>query len=486
MEGGDASDAGAGDAQAEASADAASVDAHAADAAGVDAHGADASADAADAKAADAEAEADAAVAFVNPHWAVGGPVNAFLHAGHSWYVGGDFTRISQYSASNLMALDPTGAPAGCLSARGFDGGINAIAQSGGSVYVGGEFTHYQGSPANRIAKLDAVTCALDTTFSPELGNGFDDVVLALVVANGSVYVSGYFSDYRGASANHIAKLDLTTGALDTTFSPPGTNGFDNSVLAIAASGTSIYAGGSFTAYRGVSGSASKIAKLDATTGALDTTFSPPGANGFSDTVAAVAAYGSSLYVGGYFTGYRGVAGSATRLAKLDLTSGALDTTFSPRAANGFDDVVLTFAFAGTSVYAGGGFSVYRGATSLNRIAKLDLTSGAADTTFSPPGANGFNIQVETLAVSGTSIYVGGPFYRYRDMTTAYSLAKLDLTSGAIDATFAPADGNTNGVAGGERRHVDQRRDGGGNEPLDRRALHRLRRVCDQLPRQAR
>ena len=247
--------------------------------------------------------------------------------------------------------------------------------------------------------------------------------------------MGGGFTAYRGVadSANRIAKLDLTTGALDTTFSPPSANGFNGDVPALTVSGTSLYVGGGFTAYRGVANSANRIAKLNLSTGDLDPTFSPPGTNGFDGSVYALTVSDTSLYVGGSFTRYRGVADSAKSIAKLNLSTGDLDPTFSPPGANGFDGSVYTLTVSGTSVYVGGGFTAYRGvADSAKFIAKLNLTTGALNPTFSPPGANGFDGSIYALTVSGTSLYVAGSFTRYRGSQNAQFLVPLDLASGAL------------------------------------------------------
>ncbi len=387
------------------------------------------------------------------PRYSLSGPARAMLHVGNAWYVGGAFNRISQYPSTNLIPLDPTGAPTKCPIDAGFDGGVAALAVSGNSIYAAGAFTHYKGASANRIAKIDATTCALDTTFSPPANNGFPSLVLALGISGTSIYVGGQFTTYRGVSANRIAKLDLTTGALDTIFSPPENNGFDNNIMALVTAGSSVYLGGTFNAYRGATNSAIKLAKLDLTTGALDPTFSPAGvgANGFSDTVTALFSSATSLYVGGYFTAYRGVANSAVRLAKLDLATGVIDTTFSPVGGNGFNDVVFVLTVSGNALYAGGRFATYRGVTgAANMIAKLDKTTGALDATFSPPANNGFlGTQVTAIAVSGPALFVGGTFTAYRNVAnSANNLAKLDAATGAQDPTFLPPQSNTNGVAG--------------------------------------
>lgn len=382
------------------------------------------------------------------------GPVKALLHDGTSWYVGGGFYGANVAAAPHLLPIDSKGAQVtSCALKGGFDGNVIAALAVGGSVYVGGSFRHYQGAVANRVAKLDATTCALDTTFSPA-NNGFDGNVTALATSGTSLYLGGQFNAYKGVagSANRLAKLDLTSGALDTTFSPANVNGFNNIVLALHVNGTSLYVGGQFNMYKGVGGSALRLAKLDLTSGAIDTTFSTMGLNGFQQGfVRALTSSGTSLYVGGQFNAYRAVPNSANELAKLDLTTGVLDTTFSPigATANGFNGGVYGLAANGASLYVGGSFTAYKGvATSANHLAKLDLTSGAIDTTFSPVGAttNGTDGLVVALANSGTSLIVGGQFANYRGASgSAHNIAKLDLTSGAQDATFVAPNNTVNG-----------------------------------------
>jgi hypothetical protein len=98
--------------------------------------------------------------------------------------------------------------------------------------------------------------------------------------------------------------------------------------------------------------------------------------------VLALASDGTSLYVGGWdLTGYRGVPDSANSIAKLDLISGAIDTTFSPVGAssNGFgvSDSVWALAVSGGALCVGGDLSLYRGANVVSDFAWLDPTSGA-------------------------------------------------------------------------------------------------------------
>jgi hypothetical protein len=443
------------------------------------------------------------------------------VQAGNSLYVGGDFTSANIIDAPRMIALDFNGKPKyGCNFGTGFNGEVKSIVETTNAIYVGGSFTQFRGQSANRIAKLKRPSCELDQTFSPADSNGFNGEVTALVVAASSLYAGGNFNSYRGVvdSANRIAKLDLNTGAIDTTFTPSGNDGFSSTIWAMTATTSSLYVGGEFSQYRykGVANSTKSIAKLDLITGALDTTFSPPASNGFSYynpdpccvvsvVVASLVIEGSSLYVGGQFTNYRGIHNSAKGIAKLDLNTGTIDTNFSPSDNNGFDNYVRGIAVSGSRLFAIGGFNYYKGAyirniakldlttgtldttfsqngsswfdvppttisaselsvfvggaftsyttynaetdeyvvNAANRIAKLDINSGAFDTAFSPPGANGFDSGVSTLTLSGTTLYGGGIFSFYKGTATSINrLAKIDLTSGSLDSAFSPTSDN--------------------------------------------
>jgi hypothetical protein len=204
--------------------------------------------------------------------------------------------------------------------------------------------------------------------------------VYALAIApspSPALIVGGSFSNsFTGGTKaiNNIAKVNLTSGVADTTFSPT-VNGFDDSVFALAVSDDAIFAGGSFGRYRNVANSANRIAKLNPMTGELDTMFSPNPTNGFSGTVDSLIVVGSSVYAGGSLTGYRGDFGAVSGIAKLDVTGGDLDPTFS---SGGFAPGSVVYALGAQSsfVVAGGNFLVYRGQRAWF-AATLDATSGA-------------------------------------------------------------------------------------------------------------
>ena len=84
----------------------------------------------------------------------------------------------------------------------------------------------------------------------------------------------------------------------------------------------------------------------------------------------------------------------------LDAATGQA-TAWNPDASND----VFALAVSGSTVYAGGDFTLIGGQTR-NYIAALDATTGLA--TAWDPGANGGH--VNALAVSGSTVYAGGSF----------------------------------------------------------------------------
>ena len=206
---------------------------------------------------------------------------------------------------------------------------------------------------------------------------------------------------------HHIAALDASTGR------PTGWNpNVDGAVDALALSGSTLYAGGSFTSIGGAA--RSQIAALDITTGratAWNANANPPITcetekcpAGFG--VLTLAVSGSTVYAGGYFTSIGGQA--RNRIAALDTRTGDASAwnpnLAGPDAYYEFDEYVDALAVSGTTVYAGGGFTSI-GGQARNNLAALDLTTGSA--TGWNPNPDG---AVQALALSASTVYVGGSF----------------------------------------------------------------------------
>lgn len=357
-------------------------------------------------------------------HSSASAQANAILIDGDELVCVGAFSfGRPDWLAQNIALLDSNGLPEISFSQQtatnGFNNTVSALATDGTSLFVGGSFTTYRGAPANRIAKL-SIAGVLDTAFSPATGaNGANNVVSALFYSAGSIYLGGTFTQYRGTAANRVTQVDALSGLKNATFSPnTGANGAGSTVSAIYVDGTSVYIGGAFTAYRGAL--ANRFAKLSLS-GILDTTVSPAtGANGANNTVSAITSDGVSIFLGGTFTTYRGAV--ANRIVKLDAM-GVQDSTFSPATgANGVNNTVLALEFSGGSLYAGGSFTQYR-STAANRVVKIDAATGAKDVVFAPnAGANGTAANVNTLKWNQTKsrLAIGGAHTTYKGLRQFY------------------------------------------------------------------
>ena len=373
--------------------------------------------------------------------------VASVLVLGSDIYVGGQFIRYKGAPARRIAKLNGSGDldtsfnPATGATSTGADGEVHGMTlASGGDIYIYGAFTAYRAPyVANNILKTDA-SGNIDVTFNPQSGaNGFNDEVHSIVVSNDAVYVGGNFTTYKDVPTNRMVKLNFS-GAIDSTFNLGFTSaGANNAVRALVLNGSDLYIGGLFSMYNG--SVVNRIAKVDSGTGAVDTAFSPQSsANGFNNFVAAMAISGTDLYVGGGFTAYRGAV--ANRIAKIDLISGDLDTVFSPASdPNGANFNIQALAVSGSDVYIGGAFTGYRG-VAVNRIAKISST-GVLDTGFAPLGYDG---QVNAMTVAGGALYFAGNGLNHQG-SLVNRIAKVNLTSGAADTTFSPATGS-NGLSG--------------------------------------
>lgn len=105
---------------------------------------------------------------------------------------------------------------------------VDAIALSGNAVYAGGLFdtVSKDGASLSRVnvVAFDGATGAVSTTFMPRIEGGQVWALAADPVTN-SVYVGGAFKTVDGVKRAGLAKLDAATGARDTLFKPPFTNG---------------------------------------------------------------------------------------------------------------------------------------------------------------------------------------------------------------------------------------------------------------------
>ena len=362
---------------------------------------------------------------------------------GTSLYVGGAFT--SYRGDSKGVYLAKVGATNGALDTSNFntttvqtDNIVNALLVSGSNLYVGGTFSNYRGTPVQNIAKFSLSNWIVDTTFSQT--TGANAAVRAMVISGASIYIGGDFTSYRGDTKGlRLAKLDTTSGNMDTTtFNTTAASGPDNSVYAMLVNSNDLYIGGAFVSYRG-STAGYRMAKLNASTGVMNTTFNTTNSSGPDATIYALAFSSdkSKIYMGGSYTSYRSST-YCVRLCVINTTDGSYNSIFQASGSPN-DGTVYALALSGSNLFVGGSFTQYNYSTKGAYLAKISTASGALDTaTFNTTANNGPTNAVNALALSpsGTSLYVGGNFVSYRGSTNGYRLVKANESTGAMDATF--------------------------------------------------
>ena len=344
-----------------------------------------------------------------------GNTVTTLVVNGTTVYIGGAFTTMGATTRNYIAAVNTSdGAVTNWDPNANYT--VRAFAISGTNVFVGGNFTSINRVTRNRLAALDVTTGAV-TSWDPNAGAQ----VYALAVSGSTVYIGGRFNGNTGINGNvtrnRLAAVDATTGI--ATSWDPNANG---TVNALAVSGSNVYIGGLFSGANSINGSftRNRLAAVDATTG--NATSWDPNAN---NTVNALIVSGSTLYIGGAFNGATGINGNVTRnyLAAVDATTGTA-TGWDPNA----NSSVYALAISGSTVYIGGYFSGATGINgniSRNRLAAVDATTGTA-TNWDPNAGS----TVNALALSGSTVYIGGSFISINPSLTRYSLAAVGANSG--------------------------------------------------------
>ena len=327
--------------------------------------------------------------------------VNALTVFNNELYVGGRFTTAGGGAAPYLArwngtAWNPLSQPIDWAAPIG----ITALAAQGNSLYVGGAFsvTTAQGS-ANNVARWDGTAWAALGTSSV---NG--QLVTALAVSGTDLYVGGDFTTADGASANKIARWDGSAWHSLGTSTANGL-GSNSTVYALAAVGSNVYVGGSFTSAAGVP--VQDIAHWDGTAWhALG------GSSGLSltGTVLAIAFDGTTLYAGGFINTTNG-----TPVGGIARWDGSTWASLGPAATPGVNSHIRALHLDGAQLYAGGGFSAAGGTTADNVAVWNGSTWGALPTgaTNGLSGRVGNNTpSLNAVAIAGSDVYVGGSFAR--------------------------------------------------------------------------
>ena len=279
-----------------------------------------------------------------------------------------------------------------------------------GGWYIGGDFTQVGALTRSRLAHIKS-DGTVDTAWNPKADNS----VYALAVSGSTVYAGGMFTTITIGSVATTCRYLAAIGT-DGTLAAWNPNA-NNQVVALAVSGATVYVGGTFTTIGGTTRNRLAAISTDGTLAAWN-----PNANG---TVQALEAYGVTIYVGGSFTTIGGT--TRNRLAAVG-TDGAL-AAWNPNA-NG---AVQALAVLGMTDYAGGAFTFITNSgipTARSRLAAIGTDGALAAWN---PNANN---PIYALAASDGTVYVGGNFTTITNGSVATARNRLAAvgTDGALAA----------------------------------------------------
>lgn len=348
---------------------------------------------------------------------AVNGSVSASVADGAGgWYIGGDFTVVGGLRRTNLAHITPAGAVDSAFDVP-VDSTVYALYLSGSTLYLGGNFSSVNSTSRSNAAAVNATTGAL-LGFAPEPNNQ-----VSAITGNGTdIYLGGYFTTLTGAvTRNRLAAVDPTTG-VPTSWNPDLNNG----VEALVLSGTTIYAGGHFTSVnQGTTPvTRNRLAAFSTTTGTA-TSWNPD----VSGAVYSLVLSGSTVYAGGSFTSVNQGTTPATRSRLGAFDASGVVTSFNPS----LNSTVQGLGLSGTTLYATGDFTTVNGGAARRYAAAFDTTLPTGNVvSWNPsPAANG-----RTIAVGGGRVLLGGYFKLLGGSTRNY-VAAIDVTTGAL-TSFDP------------------------------------------------
>jgi len=274
-------------------------------------------------------------------------------------------------SSTGALISGPLASAGGLASITA--GGVLLDEAAGKLWFFGHSATSYTGVARQHITKVNSSDYSLDTTFDSASGFSTNEVNTAFLDSNKDLYLAGNFTQYKGATASRIVKLNGITAATDATFST-GT-GFNAIVNKIALqSDGKIIAAGNFTNYNGTS--INRIVRLN-TDGSIDGTFSVGTGFNLAVNTLDIQSDGKIIVVGN-FTNYNGT--NINRIVRLN-TDGSIDGTFSVGTGFNFQPFALKIQSDGKVLVGVSATFTYNGSSSYNGLIRLD-SNGSIDSTF--------------------------------------------------------------------------------------------------------
>ncbi|NLG06478.1 MAG: hypothetical protein GX559_02135 [Candidatus Pacebacteria bacterium] len=355
---------------------------------------------------------------------------------GKTLYIGGDFESVEDPEGTpkerhNLAAIDLETMLVTDWNPSDWywSGPVYDIEIDGGYVLIGGSFYYsVDENNVSQFAKLHQETGLIDEACTPRVlrtGDFQTYTIYDLKLTNDYIYLGGDFDDIDDTRVYGLARLNRDTCALDTTWLPE----VGGSVQTIETMGDSVFIGGDFWEVN--ESEREGFAKISASTGILDSNCIKE----FDDnnTIYSIKADNNYLYVGGEFDQIYDPPLNATfqRNGLIRLkndNSCLLDQIWDPNPHfYDFEDddwypgaiYSINLDETDSSIYVGGSFSSI-GGQSGSEFAKLDIDTGLADLNWNPGiwvkdgggGSNPVPSTVHSSVITDNYLIVGGGFDR--------------------------------------------------------------------------
>jgi len=357
--------------------------------------------------------------AGVRPRWNPNAnrEVRTLAVIGNVIYVGGRFTALGGEVRNRLAALEVADGKVTRWNPQP-NNNVNALAVSGDAVYVGGILTTIGSAfiERNRLAAI-----GIDgnfTRWNPSIGgtgsNGNAPNIITLAYSDNTIYAGGNFTEVNGAAFKNLVAIG-TDGRVNTNWTPNP----DKTARTLTLDNNGVlYAGGDFTRIGGANRSLLAAINPDGTLTGWN-----PAANGAVHTLAISSGI---VYIGGRFTEINGTARG--KLAAVG-TGGNQDNVllgWNPNLGVENDIVARSLTVSGSSVYVGGAFTGVGGNTGFANLASIDI-NGTVNTGWTPQ----VDEDVIMLTVANNTVYVGGSFNTI-DGNSRRRLGAIAIGSGSV------------------------------------------------------
>ena len=355
--------------------------------------------------------------------------------------------RVNTYLPNSVQSWNPNVLASASFTIPGL---VYTVAVSGDTVFIGGNFTRIRTTSTirNRIAAVTKGGTPTALSWNPNISADWYDnsvynkpEVFSLEVSDSLVYAGGTFNLVGGNRRHNLVAINRSDGLI-SSFDPHiadySTIASENGVYTLLLDNNKIFAGGQFSSVNGVTRKAIAAINL------LNNTVTDwnPKLNtewGWDPTVSTIAHHGSNVFIGGDIDSV----GDQYRRAfvTVDNTTG-LPTNFL--ASSTFNTLVTLLRVQDDKLFISANFSTI-GDSVRNRLACIDLLTEQV-TAWNPQigGFSGYET-VNSIAFSGSTIYLGGGFETVQGVSRS-RLAAVDDVFG-IPTSWDPNNGNASGLA---------------------------------------